>query len=150
MLLCLLCTTAFSQSADKEEHEKEKDQSSIVPANVKAAFIKEYPNIKKFTWEKEGNSYEVEFNLKNVETSIVYDATAHKKETESIVPINNLPLHAKEYISEKYPSYKITEASKIVNDTNIVIYEAEITLDKKLIDLIFDANGTFIKEEVED
>ena len=41
------------------------------------------------------------------------------------------------------------EASKITTPEGVVSYEAEVKKGKEEMDLIFDANGTFLKKETE-
>lgn len=138
MILGLVCTGFFHAQAQKL---KEAD----VPANVKTAFQKLYPNTKVEEWEKEGANYEAEFDVNKTETSVVLDASGTLLETETEIAPTALPKAAHDYLAQNMPKAKVHEASKITKADGTVSYEAEV--DKA--DYLFDANGNFIKKEVE-
>lgn len=119
----------------------QKIKESDVPAAVKATFAKQYPDIKSVKWEKEGVNYEVGFDLKKVETSVLIDASGSILETESEIKVNELPKETSDYVTKNLPGKKIKEASRIIDTKGVITYEAEI--DK--VDYIFDATGKFIK-----
>jgi hypothetical protein len=132
MVAAMITSLTFAQKM------KEKD----VLATVKSAFQKQYPDAKEVKWEKENGNYEVEFELKETEHSVLFDASGNIIETEIEISIDALPANAKDYVSKNYSGQKIKEAAKITDAKGTVTYEAEI----KGKDLIFDSNGVFIKE----
>jgi putative PepSY-like beta-lactamase-inhibitor len=113
---------------------------SQLPAVVKSAFQKQYPNIKG-SWEKEGANYEVNFKQDAKSMSSVIDKTGTILETETDITIKDLPLTAQDYLNSHYKGAKIKEASRIVKSNGEVNYEA--LMNGK--DVIFDSNGKFIK-----
>ncbi len=139
-LLFTLAVAFFSFSAFAQDLKE-----SEVPAPVKAAFAKLYPNVKDVDWEKENSNYEAEFEVNKTESSVVFDAKGNLLETEIEINVSELPKSASEYVAKKYPKYKIAEASKIIDATGAVTYEAAVGDT----DLIFDSNGLFIKEVIE-
>jgi phosphopantothenoylcysteine synthetase/decarboxylase len=116
-----------------------------VPAAVKSKFASLYPNVKKAKWDKEAANYEAEFEVNEVETSVLFDATGNLLETETEIAVTALPKAVSDYVTKNYATEKIKEASKIVDSKGTVTYEAEV----KSGDLIFDAQGNFIKKEVD-
>jgi len=131
-------------------------KESEVPAAVKEALKKQYPNVKEVEWEKEGANYEAEIELvqipmdgkgkkKEIEKSIEYTATGELIQTEEEMDVKDLPAAINEYVSKNYPGKKIKEASKITEANGTVKYEAEV--EKQ--DLIFDANGAFLNKEAD-
>lgn len=112
------------------------------PAAVKSAFSKSYVDATKVKWEKEDGKYEVSFNYKNQDMSVLYKTDGTVEETETKIGVSDLPAAAKKYASAKG---NIKEAAKIVTANGTVQYEAEV--NKK--DLLFDEKGNFIKEQVE-
>ena len=64
------------------------------------------------------------------------------EESETDIPVNELPGAIPTYIKEHYPNGKISEAARVVKENGEVNYEAEVHGE----DLIFDSNGKFIKE----
>lgn len=116
-------------------------QKVTVPAAVKSAFAKSYAGATKVKWELEDGQYEVVFMQNKLEMSVVYKADGSVVETETQIAVSELPAAAQKYASAKG---RIKEASKIVS-ADRVQYEAEVGNK----DLIFDANGKFVKEKVE-
>lgn len=121
----------------------QKLQDKKVPALVKASFIKQYPNIKDVQWDKEGERFEASFEVNKIDHSVLFDAQGNVQETEIEIETSQLPQNIKDYVAKKYPNKKIKEASKITDNKGSVTYEAEI----KGMDLIFDANGKFVKAQ---
>lgn len=136
-LALLMASGLFAQENDKKTKE--------VPAVVTAAFAKQFPNVKDVDWEKEGNDYEAEFELNKVETSAIFSADGHWKETETEIAVSALPAKAQEYLKAKYSEYAVKEAAKITDNKNVVTYEAEVKKKGESMDIIFDASGAFLK-----
>ncbi len=136
----LLAAMMMASCSDAQKL-SEKD----VPEAVKSAFNQKYPNAGKTAWEMENGNYEAEFEVSEVENSVVMDASGNMLELEVEINVDALPENVKTYVKEKYASQKIKEAAKITNANGTITYEAEI----KGMDLLFDASGNFIKEEKE-
>lgn len=119
---------------------KEKD----VPTAVVAAFHKQFPEAKEVKWEKEKENYEASFDLKKVDNSVVFDESGKFIESEIEIKMSELPKGVVEYVQKTY-SQKVKEAAKITAANGTVTYEAEI----KGMDLHFDKDGKFLKEEKE-
>jgi len=120
----------------------QKLQEKDVPASVKTAFQKNFPQVKADKWEKEGVNFEVEFEMNKSEQSVLFDAQGNLLETEIEIELNQLPKGVLEYVMANYKGQNVKEAAKITDVKGIVTYEAEI----KGMDLLFDSNGKFIKE----
>lgn len=121
----------------------QKMKEADVPSAVRDAFKKAHNDAKEVKWEKEGGNFEAEFEVGEVDQSVVYDASGKLIETEVEIKVDELPAGVKDYVAKNYKDAKIKEATKITDAKGTVTYEAEIK-DK---DLIFDSNGKFIKEE---
>jgi hypothetical protein len=119
----------------------QKLNESQVPVPAKTAFEKKYPGIKA-SWDKEDANYEANFKLSGKAMSAVIDKNGTIVETETDIPLTDLPKPAQDYIKKNYPGTKIEEAARIVKANGEVNYEAEVHHK----DVIFDANGKFIKE----
>jgi hypothetical protein len=119
-----------------------KFNESKVPAAAKETFEKKYGGVKG-TWDKEDNNYEVEFKKDGKEMSVVIDENGTIVETETDIPVTDLPTTVQDYIKQHYQGKVIKEASTITKANGEVNYEAEV--DDK--DVIFDGNGKFIEEE---
>ncbi len=123
----------------------QKMKEAEVPAPVKVGFTKTYKDVKVKEWVKENGNYEAAFDYNKNEMSVLIDANGNIKETETEIAVSALPKAVSEYAAKNVAGKKIKEASKIVDAKGKVTYEAEI--DEA--DYIFDANGMFIKKEVE-
>lgn len=135
----LLAVMAISTVGCAQSKEK-KD----VPKVVTEAFAKEYPNTK-VDWDIEEDGFEAEFKLNGKDASADYDKNGNKLATEIEVSESELPSSALSYLKTNYPKSKIKETAKITDSKNVVTYEAEIKIDGKNSDLLFDANGSFLK-----
>jgi uncharacterized membrane protein YkoI len=135
-LLGIFIVITFSTSACAQKLEESK-----VAAAAKQAFQKKFPGIAG-KWEKENGNYEVNFKKDNKTMSAVIDAKGSILETETDIAVKDLPTGVEAYIKTHYKGTAITEAAQIVKANGEIVYEAEV--NKK--DVLFDANGKFIKE----
>lgn len=136
--LVLMMVAAMITSLTFAQKMQEKD----VPAPVKTAFQKNFPQAKVEKWEKEGDNFEAEFELNKSEQSVLFDAQGIIIETEIEIEISQLPSGVLDYVKINYKGQSVKEAAKITDTKGTVTYEAEI----KGMDLLFDSNGKFIKE----
>ena len=114
------------------------------PVAVKNAFKKEYPQVKKVSFDDEHGTYEAEFKLNDKDISVTYKADGTKIETETSMKVSELPKNVVSYIAAKKYG-KIKEAARIVKADGSVVYEAEVSKG----DLLFNENGSFQKLNVE-
>lgn len=133
--ILLITATAFCQE------KKEKKEKLEVPPAAEAAYKKSYPAAAKTTWSKEGTDFEVNFMNGKKEMAAVYSSSGELKETEVEIEPNELPAGVITYVKAHYKT-GIKEAAKITKANGEINYEAEV--NKK--DVLFDKNGTFIKE----
>ena len=134
LMPALISLSIFTASAQKLDVAK-------VPSVVKASFEKKYPAVSG-KWEKENGNYEVNFKQKGNSMSVLIDPNGIITETEMDIRANGLPPGALSYIKEHYKGKTIKEGAIITKADGTVNYEAEIAGT----DVIFDANGKFIKE----
>ncbi len=135
--LAILLIAVMMASCTNAQKVKDKE----VPAVVKSALQKSYPNAKELSWEKENDNYEASFEVDDTDYSLLIDASGNILETEVEINIDELPAKTKAYISQNHAGQKIKEAAKITNSKGVVTYEVEI----KGKDLIFDSNGDLLK-----
>jgi hypothetical protein len=119
----------------------QKIDASKVPATVKESFAKQFPGATA-KWEKEEGKYEAVFKYQSHEMSALFDANGIMEESEMEIELSELPLAVTNYLKTNHSGATVKEAAKITKANGEVEYEAEI----KGKDLIFDANGNFIKE----
>jgi hypothetical protein len=120
---------------------QKKGKSVRPPAVAATAFQNAHPGVKG-TWEKEDMNYEVEFSEHGHKMSCVVDSRGTIIETETGIRLDELPQSVRTYLKRHYANQKIKDAARIQKADGTVQYEAGI--GKK--DILFDANGTFIRE----
>lgn len=130
LISCLLAASAFAGTTD-------------VPAAVKGAFAKQFPNAQKVKWEKEKGNFEAEFRQDKKEFSALFDSNGNLLEWEEEIPASEVPKAAMEYAAQHYPGKKIKETARITDAKGDATYEVEVAGK----DLIFDANGLFLLEK---
>lgn len=140
----LFLAIAIALSVTMVAQSEKKSKKVNVPATVTEMFKKEFPN-KKAKWGMEDGDYEAEFKINGSDASAVYNSEGHRKALEIGIKTAELPASGIEYLKMNYPNNKIRESAKITDDKNVVTYEAEIRKDGKSHDVLFDAQGKFIK-----
>jgi len=119
----------------------QKVKEADVPVAVKTAFAKQYPGTVA-KWEKENVNYEVNFKKDGKTMSALYATNGKLTETEMDIKVADLPVAVLSYVKEHYKGKTIKESAIITKADGTVNYEAEVSG----MDVIFDANGKFIKE----
>lgn len=142
LLILTISLSAMAQEKDEEGAEKQ----AVVPSAVKAAFQKDYPGITNVTWDAEDADFEAGFKKGDIDVSALYDKTGHLKETETGIKTSELPQTVQDYIHKNYSTYQLVEAAKIMTDKKVTTYEAEVGKGGKTWDVMFDANGKFLKQ----
>ena len=117
--------------------------AQTIPADVKTAFAKSFPNITVKKWDKEDGNYEANFSKDGETMSATFDAKGNWMETETDIKVSELPASIISYINANYKGATAKEAAIISNPENKKLYEAEV----KGKDLLFDEQGKFLKEE---
>jgi hypothetical protein len=117
-------------------------QKSIsVPAVVKSALMKKYPQASKATWEKEKGNYEANWGGRSGEdNAVMFTPAGEFIEIVNAIKVSELPSNIAPYVKAHFHGAKINEAGKVTDAKGKQTYEAEI----KGKDLIFDLNGKYL------
>ena len=143
ILLLTLAAAALLAPAAHAQHVA----AAQVPAAAVATFKQHFPAVKTVKWEKEGTDYEAGFEMGKTEMSAVITAAGVLKETETEMPVAQLPAPVQKALATTYKGAKITEAAKIVTAaTGATTYEAEISQGGQHRDVLFGADGTEVKK----
>ena len=143
-ILFALSTASFAQKENDKNEEKESSKKISVPAAVKTALSKKYPEAAKVTWEKEKGNYEANWGGKSGEdNSVQFTPAGAFIEIVKAIPVSQLPQPVLDYVKQHYKGAKITEAGKVTDANGKITYEAEV--NRK--DVVFDEKGAFIKVE---
>ena len=93
-------------------------------------------------WEKENGNYEVNFKQEGKSISAIIMGDGTIVETETVIPIRELPANVRSYAKDHYNDAIIKESSKIEKVNGDLNFEALVNGK----DIMFDANGQFIQE----
>ncbi|MDE3236739.1 MAG: PepSY-like domain-containing protein [Bacteroidota bacterium] len=118
------------------------DAQIKVPEAAQQSLVKKFQKPQHVQWEKEGDDYEAGFIWNDKRMSAVFDAKGNFKEKEETIPGKEIPAKAMSYFQQNYKKTMIKETARITNSENKITYEIGI----KGKDILFDANGNFIRE----
>lgn len=116
-----------------------------VPKVVRDNFVKMYPGIKKVKWEKEDGKFEAGFDLKKIETSVVFDDKGDILEVESEIKEKEVPSAIIDNVKKDFKDCKIKETSKI-EASGSENFEIEIVFQGKSFELLYEKSGKLIKK----
>ena len=120
----------------------QKIDAAKVPAAVKSSFEKNYAG-NTATWEKEKGNYEASFKQDGKSMSVILTPKGTLVESEVSIKADELPASVLSYMKTHYKGVTVKEGAKITKANGTINYEAEV----KGKDVVFDANGKFLKEE---
>jgi FKBP-type peptidyl-prolyl cis-trans isomerase len=117
--------------------------SSEVPAPIKDAFAKLYPNAKVDQWEKENNVYEAEFKEAKKEMAVSFSMNGQLIETEKEMSVKELPQGVTDYIEKNLKGKRVKKADSVTDNKGHVVYEVEIGSET----YVFDSSCNYIRTE---
>lgn len=128
---------------------EKKVRAAAVPAAVKAAVAKQFPNAKVKEWseEVEGTEKEYEASLLDgtVRKDVLLDATGKIVVIEETIAATELPAPVTAALKANYPKATIRVAEKLTRGT---VIEYEVGLAKaKVKEVVFSPDGKILKSE---
>lgn len=117
-----------------------------VPSELRTAFDRAHPNAGDVEWERDGESYKVEFEIDRQDQEVWYAADGKAAKTEKEIGENDLPQAIRSAIAGKYADYKI-DSIEMTEADGSATYEVE--LEKGWDDerqVVFDAEGKVLSE----
>jgi hypothetical protein len=137
-LVLLLIVLFLSVISSYSQKLSEKD----VPSAVKESFHTMFPDAEKIRWGKEDDTtYEADFKLNSVKMSANYSEIGLWQETETELDIASLPQTVYDAIARDYENAKILHVFKIERLLKYSLYEAEIKVNKKKREVMYDVLG---------
>ena len=76
--------------------------AQTIPAEVKTAFEKSFPNTTVKKWDKEDGNFEANFSKDGKTMSATFDAKGKWLETETDIKLTELPASVSSYVKTKY------------------------------------------------
>ena len=120
-----------------------------VPQAVKAKFTTDHSEILDVKWELEGENYEAEYFEEGMEMSVTYNKEGQVIQTEEQIAVSTLPASILQYLEESYADAKLVKAEALKSPQGN-FYEVELESSENDMELIFDQNGNFVKNEEDD
>lgn len=138
LLVAFLSAAALAQvvTADK------------VPAPVKQALQNKFPGVKNVEWKiAKDKNLEAEFTLKGVAATVKFDPAGKWLETETQIPLAQVPKPAVDALAKKFKSYKIveTQSLQLYNDPKTT-YEIHLDNSKEILKVLLSADGTILTQ----
>jgi len=117
-----------------------------VPDAVKTAFSNKFPGASEIKWEKENkNELEANFKMNNTTVSANFSLNGTWVETETTIPVNELPAPVTNAVNTKYPGAVYERTEKIEKPGGIILYEVNIIINRKKKELELDPGGVIVK-----
>ena len=113
---------------------------------VEKSFQQKFPSAKNVSWGKENaKEWEAEFKLNDTKISANFLLDGTWVETETEIPVTQLPPAVATSIKKQYPDWQITEADKMESRTKGNFYEADIKMGLKKKEVEIKEDGTLMK-----
>ena len=127
--------------------DKPTSTTAAVPDAVTKAFQREHSAVKQVSWEQEGDLYEAEFVVDGVGREVIYDAQGNLKAT--VYEGASLPLPAVSALAALLPNGEVREVEAIVTAEDTT-FEVEVAAGGQIHEIVIDASGTIISQEIEE
>jgi hypothetical protein len=116
------------------------------PTAVQKAFAQKFAKATDIKWGKENsNEYEAEFVLEGIKMSANFATDGTWLETETTIPVSQLPAAVTAAVAKLYPNSTVIEADKIERAGKATLYETEIKTGTKKKEVVFDDKGVIQK-----
>ena len=112
-----------------------------IPANVKQAFIKEYPKAVEPDWRKVKGNYQVLFNLKGIKHAAKFDKTGQWIDKEERINVAKLPKEVTASIANNFAGFKAYEAEKVETPGKGMLYNVGLEKEKEFMEVHFSLKG---------
>lgn len=76
--------------------------------------------------------------------------TTKSEEKEIEITVDQLPQVVKDNINRSYAGCTMTEADEITHEGGKITYDVELTLNGKTTEVMYDTEGNFLGEEIDD
>ena len=117
-----------------------------VPDAVKTAFNNKFPNASAVKWEKENKSeLEANFKMNNTDVSSNFKLDGTWVETETTIPVSELPAAVSNTVNTKYPGAVYGRTEKIEKPGGKIMYEVNLKVNGRSKELEMNADGTIAK-----
>ena len=130
MTVCLL-PVSFAQKLTPDK----------VPANVRKAFMKEYPKAMEPGWRMANDTYQVMFTQNGKKFAAKFDKTGQWVDKEERISLKDLPAEVTASISKNFAGFKAYEAEKVETPNKGMLYNVGLEKEKEFQEVHFSLNG---------
>jgi hypothetical protein len=140
-VLCLLICTVNAWAQEMAQ----KD----VPAAITASFAAKYPDAAEVKWKKnKSGKYEADFKQSGKKAEAKFAPDGAWDSTDKRMDASDLPEAASSYLKKNYASHKVDQIKwKEDKDASKNVYEVQLKKDKAETELVFSADGKFLKKK---
>jgi len=129
--IMLFSTFAFASDNDQ------------VSERVKSAFLKDFSNASKVSWEITNDHYFATFTLNQVEAKAAYNAAGDLVGTSRTIESSNLPLNISLALAKKYEGYTVSKIAIELIFEGDTRYYLSIANEKQILKLKCSSMGNF-------
>jgi hypothetical protein len=137
LLLCLGCSKC--QQSNTASNDKNTEGAAA------RAFKKQFPKAQDIQWDSADNGLVATFNDGTYQSEAFFDLNGQYQYLTTSIDFEALPQSVQAFIQKKYTIDDIAFIQKI-EDKKEKMYHIELKTDKEYINLEFDLNGKFLKE----
>jgi hypothetical protein len=112
-----------------------------VPANVKQAFMKEYPKAMEPGWKMTNEIYQVMFTLNGIKHAAKFDKGGQWVDKEERIALANLPKEVTATIAKSFAGFKAYEAEKVETPSKGMLYNVGLEKEKEFLEVHFSLKG---------
>ena len=140
LMIIFLSTTSFAQ----------KMMPDKVPANVKQAFMKEYPKAMESGWRMAKDDYQVMFSLNGNKHAAKFDKNGQWVDKEERIALKDLPMEITSAISKNFTGFKAYEAEKVETPVKGMLYNVGLEKEKEFLEVHFSLKGDILDKMSEE
>lgn len=120
-----------------------------VPEAITASFSAKYPDATEVKWKKnKSGKFEADFRQSGKKAEAKFMADGTWDSADKRIDAKDLPETVSSYLQKNYASHKIDQIEwKEDRDASKNVYEVKLKKDKSEIELVFNADGKFLKKK---
>lgn len=112
------------------------------PSKIETAFKEQYPSIHDVKWAKSDNTYIAQFKENASFVKVSFDTSGNVLESETEIPVEELPQKVVLYITTQDETAKIIKAYKIEKkDRHKVVYDVVAKIHSKKTKITISSDG---------
>lgn len=112
-----------------------------LPSLVQNSFKTQFPAAAAVEWEKKGEQYEAEFELNQLENTVLLDASGKVLMHKADLQVTELPAQVAQALQKDFPSHQIDDLEKVERDGQ-TLYQVELENTNGEETKVYTAQGT--------